>query len=183
MTQTFVWRKKNVTCSGCDNNAKATNSYLFYLYYYYYIYLFYFLIYTKCKYTFSAFCALTLASHLIPNTFVCRCSIYSIGSIGSSISSSNSNSRRWERDYGTLAAADMVTGTAAMLSWLAAALLICTVRLTLCCRISEFMCKSTGGCVRLDEYCDGKYDCPDRSDEPPSCTGTHNRYSLKLLHL
>lgn len=60
----------------------------------------------------------------------------------------------------------------ATISGLAAALLICTARLTLCCRISEFMCKSTGGCVRLDEYCDGKYDCPDRSDEPPSCTGT-----------
>ncbi|XP_060873624.1 uncharacterized protein LOC132947372 isoform X1 [Metopolophium dirhodum] len=66
----------------------------------------------------------------------------------------------------------------AVISGLTAALLISftVVRPTLSCRISEFMCKSTGGCVQLDEYCDGKYDCPDRSDEPPSCTACNRTY-------
>jgi len=75
----------------------------------------------------------------------------------------------------TTTATNMTTRAVAVISWLTAALLIsCTVvRPTLSCRISEFMCKSTGGCVQLDEYCDGKYDCPDRSDEPPSCTGMY----------
>lgn len=67
----------------------------------------------------------------------------------------------------------MTTYAAAVISWLMVTLLInwTVVMPTLSCRISEFMCKSTGGCIQLDEFCDGKYDCPDRSDEPPSCTG------------
>ncbi|XP_050434734.1 uncharacterized protein LOC126841954 [Adelges cooleyi] len=44
------------------------------------------------------------------------------------------------------------------------------------CRISEFACQSTGRCIRLDEYCDGKYHCADRSDEPPSCTACNRTY-------
>lgn len=76
----------------------------------------------------------------------------------------------------TATATDMVAQAKGVISWLTVALLIsCTVvKPTLSCRISEFMCKSTGGCVQLDEYCDGKYDCPDRSDEPPSCTGMYS---------
>lgn len=38
------------------------------------------------------------------------------------------------------------------------------------CRISEFPCR-TGRCIRLDNYCDGKNDCGDDSDEPRFCTG------------
>ncbi|XP_060852827.1 uncharacterized protein LOC132930791 [Rhopalosiphum padi] len=72
----------------------------------------------------------------------------------------------------------MTTCAAAMISGLMVTLFISwtVVRPTLSCRISEFMCKSTGGCIQLDEYCDGKYDCPDRSDEPPSCTACNRTY-------
>ncbi|KAF0757489.1 CUB domain-containing protein [Aphis craccivora] len=72
----------------------------------------------------------------------------------------------------------MTTCAAAVISWLMVTLLInwTVVMPTLSCRISEFMCKSTGGCIQLDEYCDGKYDCPDRSDEPPSCTACNRTY-------
>ncbi|CAH1738204.1 unnamed protein product [Aphis gossypii] len=72
----------------------------------------------------------------------------------------------------------MTTYAAAVISWLMVTLLInwTVVMPTLSCRISEFMCKSTGGCIQLDEFCDGKYDCPDRSDEPPSCTACNRTY-------
>ncbi|KAK9512670.1 hypothetical protein O3M35_001044 [Rhynocoris fuscipes] len=37
------------------------------------------------------------------------------------------------------------------------------------CRVSEFFC-DTGQCVALDKYCDGSYDCTDKSDEPRYCS-------------
>ncbi|XP_014273918.3 uncharacterized protein [Halyomorpha halys] len=43
------------------------------------------------------------------------------------------------------------------------------------CRVSEFFC-DTGQCVALDRFCDGSYDCPDRSDEPRYCTPCNRTY-------
>ncbi|XP_055704639.1 uncharacterized protein LOC129802670 isoform X2 [Phlebotomus papatasi] len=37
------------------------------------------------------------------------------------------------------------------------------------CRVTEFPCEN-GGCIPLSKYCDQKYDCSDRSDEPKLCT-------------
>lgn len=37
------------------------------------------------------------------------------------------------------------------------------------CPITQFRC-STGRCVNLNAFCDGRNDCGDNSDEPPSCT-------------
>lgn len=39
------------------------------------------------------------------------------------------------------------------------------------CRSSEFHCENTNHCIPLSKYCDRKLDCPDKSDEPASCTG------------
>ena len=39
------------------------------------------------------------------------------------------------------------------------------------CRSSEFHCKNTNFCIPVSKYCDRKIDCPDKSDEPASCTG------------
>lgn len=39
------------------------------------------------------------------------------------------------------------------------------------CRTSEFHCENTNHCIPLSKYCDMKIDCPDKSDEPASCTG------------
>ena len=38
------------------------------------------------------------------------------------------------------------------------------------CLISEFSCKSSALCIRLDQVCDGRDNCGDRSDEPEGCT-------------
>lgn len=39
------------------------------------------------------------------------------------------------------------------------------------CRSSEFHCANTNHCIPLSKYCDRKIDCPDKSDEPASCSG------------
>ena len=39
------------------------------------------------------------------------------------------------------------------------------------CRTSEFHCENTSHCIPLSKYCDRKIDCPDKSDEPASCSG------------
>nr|XP_018909717.1 PREDICTED: uncharacterized protein LOC109038906 [Bemisia tabaci] len=43
------------------------------------------------------------------------------------------------------------------------------------CRISEFPCRN-GRCIRLDQYCNGIADCPDKSDEPRYCTVCNRTY-------
>ena len=37
------------------------------------------------------------------------------------------------------------------------------------CQPEEFRCKSLAKCISMDAVCDGKINCPDGSDEPPSC--------------
>lgn len=39
------------------------------------------------------------------------------------------------------------------------------------CRSSEFHCENTNHCIPLSKYCDRRIDCPDKSDEPASCSG------------
>uniref|UniRef100_A0A8D8UFI7 CUB domain-containing protein n=1 Tax=Cacopsylla melanoneura TaxID=428564 RepID=A0A8D8UFI7_9HEMI len=47
--------------------------------------------------------------------------------------------------------------------------LILLVVLSTGCRISEYGCRNHR-CVRLDQYCNGRDDCGDKSDEPKHCT-------------
>ena len=44
------------------------------------------------------------------------------------------------------------------------------VSFALNCRVSEFQCKRSPRCIRLDQVCDGRDNCGDRSDEPEGCT-------------
>ena len=37
------------------------------------------------------------------------------------------------------------------------------------CPLTQFRC-TTGRCVNLNVFCDGRNDCGDNSDEPPKCT-------------
>lgn len=38
------------------------------------------------------------------------------------------------------------------------------------CLASQFRCVSSGRCVNLNLFCDGRKDCEDNSDEPTHCT-------------
>ncbi|CAB0016991.1 unnamed protein product [Nesidiocoris tenuis] len=57
------------------------------------------------------------------------------------------------------------------IAWLVLTLLPITLGSTRSssCRVSEFFC-DTGQCVALDRFCDGSYDCTDKSDEPRYCS-------------
>lgn len=52
-----------------------------------------------------------------------------------------------------------------------ALLVAATSTRTVRCRSSEFHCENTNHCIPTSKYCDRKIDCPDKSDEPASCTG------------
>lgn len=41
------------------------------------------------------------------------------------------------------------------------------------CKITEIKCLN-GSCIQLSKYCNGNYDCHDKSDEPKSCSGKEN---------
>lgn len=43
------------------------------------------------------------------------------------------------------------------------------------CGVAEWACRS-GGCVRLDAFCDGTAECADGSDEPAGCTVCNRTY-------
>ena len=45
------------------------------------------------------------------------------------------------------------------------------------CSPSEFECEE-GQCIDRSEYCDGRYDCPDQSDEI-NCPGTFNNMVIE----
>lgn len=49
------------------------------------------------------------------------------------------------------------------------------------CPLTQFRC-STGRCVNLNVFCDGRNDCGDNSDEPPQCT-RKREISFKLFSL
>ena len=51
----------------------------------------------------------------------------------------------------------------------------CCFQLVSNCSMTEFECKRTRNCIRLDQVCDGRDNCGDRSDEEPGCS----RKSLK----
>lgn len=52
---------------------------------------------------------------------------------------------------------------------------------TIRCRSSEFHCENTNHCIPMSKYCDRKIDCPDKSDEPASCTGESYKYNSWLI--
>jgi Low-density lipoprotein receptor domain class A len=60
------------------------------------------------------------------------------------------------------------------------------------CKPSEFQCRN-GTCISSSKYCDGKYDCIDKSDEPVPCSGEnffnipssfhHKNFSFKTMKI
>ena len=64
----------------------------------------------------------------------------------------------------------MTLKVSASSSSLALPLVLLLVNLASNCRVSEFQCRRSHRCVRLDQVCDGTDDCGDRSDELDGCT-------------
>ncbi|XP_032786761.2 uncharacterized protein LOC116924339 isoform X1 [Daphnia magna] len=44
------------------------------------------------------------------------------------------------------------------------------------CPVTQFRCSTTGRCVNLNVFCDGRNDCGDNSDEPAQCTHCNRTY-------
>ena len=53
--------------------------------------------------------------------------------------------------------------------------LVLTIHLSSNCKISEFQCQRSALCIRLDQVCDGKDQCGDRSDEAEGCSRKKER--------
>lgn len=45
------------------------------------------------------------------------------------------------------------------------------------CPVTQFRCSTTGRCVNLNVFCDGRNDCGDNSDEPAQCTRKYGAIS------
>lgn len=48
------------------------------------------------------------------------------------------------------------------------------------CKIYEFACNN-GTCISASKYCNGHYDCMDKSDEPDGCSRKYLLHYLLLL--
>jgi hypothetical protein len=50
------------------------------------------------------------------------------------------------------------------------------------CPVTQFRCASSGHCVNLNLFCDGRNDCGDNSDETAQCTHKSDTYISSHLY-
>jgi hypothetical protein len=50
------------------------------------------------------------------------------------------------------------------------------------CPVTQFRCASSGRCVNLNLFCDGRNDCGDNSDETAQCTHKSDTYISSHLY-